>query len=118
MAVREMSEEEKVECETITKEMHAQARNLLKDKEKTVWLFKPKPPEPVGYITTPMGEYQTSASIAKEVQEFFDSTRRENTGAIGGQYSYTFTDTQLGLILEIKDGFTNKTINATDFSEF
>jgi hypothetical protein len=65
-----------------------------------------------------MGDYETSVSIAKQVQEFFDETHKEYAGAVGGQYSYTFTQKSLGTILEIRDGFTGRTINATNFNDW
>jgi hypothetical protein len=86
--------------------------------EKLIWLIKPRVFEPDVEISTPMGPYTTSESIARDVEEFFAATEKEYTGVIGGQYSYTFTPTSMGMMLEILDGISGRKINVTDFNSW
>lgn len=77
-----------------------------------------KAPEEMAEIVTPVGSYQTTKTISLAFDDFITETAKEYTGAIGGQYTYSFTATSLGTILEIKDGITGKIFNATDYASW
>jgi hypothetical protein len=36
-------------------------------------------------------------------------------GAIGGSLTYSFTNTSLGTVVTVKDGFTGETLDVTDY---
>ena len=36
-------------------------------------------------------------------------------GAIGGDLTYSFTNTSLGTVVTVKDGFTGETLDVTDY---
>ena len=37
------------------------------------------------------------------------------SGAIGGDLTYSFTNTSLGTVVTVKDGFTGEELNVTDY---
>ena len=39
-------------------------------------------------------------------------------GAIGGGLTYSFTPTSLGVVVEVTEAFTKKTINLTDYDSW
>jgi hypothetical protein len=77
-------------------------------------------PVPEAYIYTPMGPYMTSAALAEALNVFYKETEvpLERQGAIGGQFSYTFTHTSLGTILVVSDNSSGREINVTNFADF
>lgn len=118
--VKEMTDEEKAECETVTQEMHADARDLLAFKPK-VWNFPPlKPPEPETNIWTPNGEYSTTVKLAQELEEWLTRHKLplDRQGAIGGQFNYIFTSTSMGVNLIVEDCVTNHKINVTNYNNW
>lgn len=40
------------------------------------------------------------------------------TGAIGGQFTFSFTPTSIGVIVVVKDALTGEKIDLTDYSEW
>lgn len=40
------------------------------------------------------------------------------TGAIGGRFTYSFTPTNIGLIIKVKDNVDNTEIDVTDYDGF
>ena len=47
-----------------------------------------------------------------------DKNLDEYTGAIGGRFTYCFTNTSLGEILVVKDNLDNTEIDLTDYEGF
>jgi hypothetical protein len=69
-------------------------------------------------IDTPNGKYYTSQELAHSLEQFYDKTKRMRTGVCGGQYSFTFVPTSMGVILVIKDSFSNESIDVTDYAKW
>jgi hypothetical protein len=64
-------------------------------------------------------------SLDKEQQEKLDNWINKQypdglpySGAIGGQFTYCFTNTGLGQIIVVKDNISGKEINLTDFDNW
>jgi hypothetical protein len=69
-------------------------------------------------IDTPMGKYSTSADIAAKFKAFLAETHMDYTGTIGGQYTYSFSNTSLGLILVVEDCVSRQRFDATDYDSW
>ena len=41
-----------------------------------------------------------------------------NYGSCGGAYTYSFTPTSIGLVIKVKNGITNNTIDLTDYDNW
>lgn len=39
-------------------------------------------------------------------------------GAVGGNLTYSFTPTSIGVVVTVKDAFTNETIDLTDYEDW
>ena len=65
-------------------------------------------------IGTPMGPFPTSESKALELERFFIENGEKYVGPMGGQYSYEFTPTSMGLMLIITDCVSKNKIDVTD----
>jgi len=91
-----------------------------KEPEKKVWVFKMPVIEPDATIETPVGPYVTSESKAAEYEKFLKSTEVHwsKLGAVGGQYTYSFTATSMGLVLEVVDAISKRKVNLTDFNSW
>lgn len=50
--------------------------------------------------------------------EWSATLRRKNTGAIGGQFTFSFTPTNLGTVTEITDSISGEKIDVTDYESW
>ena len=63
-------------------------------------------------------EFKLTEQEWKVAEEFMEKHRAKNTGAIGGQFSISFTMTSIGDIATIIDDRTGEEKTLTDFSIF
>jgi hypothetical protein len=58
-------------------------------------------------------------SLTKEqsarVSEFIKAKRAEYTGAIGGQFTWSFTPTTLGCVCKVKDNISGEELDVSDY---
>ena len=62
-------------------------------------------------------------SLDKDQQKKLDEWMAEKDadrycGAIGGRYTYSFCDTNLGQVVKVTDDLTNTTIDLTDYDSW
>lgn len=66
-------------------------------------------------VKTPVCDYFTTDALAKELAAFLEGKRLSYTGAIGGQFTWSFSPTSLGLILVVTCGCSGEKFDATPY---
>jgi len=62
-----------------------------------------------------MTGFRLSEDQQAKASEFIAERRKENTSAIGGQFTYQFTPTTLGLGISIKDNISGEVCDLSDY---
>lgn len=63
-------------------------------------------------------DYLTSDEIAEQFREWKKARYQSYTGVNGGQFTYEFTPTSLGLIVVVKDHMGDEENNTFDLTEY
>lgn len=59
--------------------------------------------------------FELDAWQKEKLGEWVSIRRRRNTGAIGGQFTYSFTPTNLGTVVKVECGITKEQLDLTDY---
>ncbi len=54
----------------------------------------------------------------KKINKFIKKHKKEEIGAIGGQFTYCFTPTSIGVAVVIKDSISGEELNVTDYDSW
>lgn len=66
-----------------------------------------------------MPKFQITEQQEKLARQFMDAKRRqEGCGAIGGQFTWSFTPTTIGLIVHVTDNVSKEFADLTDYDSF
>ena len=57
-------------------------------------------------------------SIFEDILKWMDSFPKENTGAIGGRFTFMITPTSLGTVVKMKDEITGEIKDFTDYDSW
>ncbi|MFA5174704.1 MAG: hypothetical protein WC438_05980 [Candidatus Pacearchaeota archaeon] len=60
-------------------------------------------------------EFNLDMKQFKKLQEWKKKQKKDYAGAIGGEYTYSFTQTGLGTVVVVKNNIFNKEIDLTDY---
>lgn len=63
-------------------------------------------------------KFELSKEQVDELIEWQKRHKTTNCGAIGGRYTYSFTPTSVGTIVEVKDAITKDFLDITDYLGF
>ena len=56
--------------------------------------------------------------LIKDITDPEEIRKMIYTGAIGGQLTYSFTPTNLGVVVKVTDEFSNNTLDLTDYNDW
>lgn len=62
--------------------------------------------------------FRLTEKETKLAQKFMEEKQLEYAGAIGGQFTFTFTITSIGQIVTVIDSASNEELTLTDFDEW
>jgi hypothetical protein len=65
-----------------------------------------------------MESFEISDEQLNKIKSWTDTHQSCYTGAIGGRYTYCFSPTSLGVILNVKDIVTGNEIDVTEYSDW
>lgn len=65
-----------------------------------------------------MIEFHVTEHDQKRISEFKNAQGESYCGAIGGQYTYSFTPTSLGVVFTVTNNVTNATLDLTEYDKW
>ena len=63
-------------------------------------------------------EFELTDKQRENAGEWMAKHRTSNQGAIGGQFTYEFTPTTIGVIVKVRDCITHESIDLTEYETF
>lgn len=62
--------------------------------------------------------FAINAEQQKKIEDWIATHKKVGTGALGGRYTYSFTATSLGTIIEVEDIITDTRLDVTDYEDW